>query len=153
MLKKPKSKISLIGLRQAKKELIFFHEGPLGECKGCDLYKICMMNLEPKRVYKIVQVLEKMFPCRVHEEGVKVVKVVEPDMQVTIENKYAFPQGIITYKLQKCKETSCKYYSKCVPLGLREGDKGKILDIICQVQCRLERPLVLVTLRRLNQVL
>jgi len=146
-----KPKITIVGLKQAKKDFLFLHEGPLKECEGCDLYKVCMMNLEPKRVYKVVEVRERVFPCKFHEEGAKVVKVVEPELRVAIESRYAFPQGIITYKTQECKENACANYTNCVPHGLGDGDRGKILEIIGQVQCPLGRPLVLVAFRRLAE--
>lgn len=151
MTEEVKPKITMVGLKQAKRGFLFLHEGPLKECEGCALFKVCMMNLEPKRVYKVVEVRGKVFPCEFHEEGVRVVEVVEPDLRVAIESRYVFPQGIITYKPQECKETACVNYTKCIPHGLKEGDKGKILGVIGQVQCPLERPLVLVTFRRLAE--
>lgn len=144
-----RAKITIVGLKQAKEGFLFLHEGPLKECEGCSLFKVCMMSLEPKRVYKVVEVREKIFPCKFHEEGARVVKVVEPDLQVAIESRYVFPQGIITYTPQDCLEVDCENYRYCVPQGLTAGDKGKIVEIIDPVQCRFEQSLVLVTLRRM----
>jgi len=143
--------ITIVGFRQAKKGFLFLHEGPLRECEDCTLFKVCMMNLEPKRVYKVVEVREKDFSCKYFEEGAKVVKVVEADLMVAIERKYVFPQGIVPYKPQECYETDCENYLVCTPQGLKEGDKGKILEVIGQIRCPLERLLVLVVFRRLAE--
>ena len=151
MVDEVKSRITIVGWRQAKEGFRFLHEGPLKECEGCKLFHVCMMNLEPKRVYEVVEVREKAFPCTFHEKGARVVRVVESDYRVAIERKYAFPQGIITYKPQECRETSCDNYVNCVPHGLKEGDKGKLLELIDPIQCPLERPLVLVVFRRVPE--
>ncbi len=146
-----KVKITMVGLKQAKEGFRFLHEGPSKECEGCRLFQVCMMNLEPKRVYQVVEVLEKVFPCPFHEEGARVVKVVEPDLQVAIDRRYVFPQGIITFIPQDCDEGNCEHYPHCVPHGLTAGDKGKIVAIIGPLQCHSERSLVLVTLRRMGE--
>lgn len=139
----------MVGLKQAKEGFLFLHEGPVKECEGCRLFKVCMMNLEPKRVYQVVEVREKVFPCTFHEEGARVVKVMEPALQVAIESRYVFPQGIITYTPQDCDEADCENYRHCVPHGLIAGDKGKIVEIIGPLQCRFEQSLVRVALRRM----
>jgi uncharacterized protein (UPF0179 family) len=151
MMNEVKAKITLVGSRQAKEGFVFLHEGTLTECKECDYFKVCMMNLEPKRVYKIIEVREKLFPCNFHEDGARVVKVVETGQKVVIDRKYVFPQGIITYKPQECTENTCEHYLQCLPLGLEDGNKGKIIEVIGQIQCPHERSLVLVTLRRLSE--
>ena len=153
MAEEDREKITIVGLKQAKEGFLFLHEGPLKECEGCRLFKVCMMNLEPKRVYHVVEVREKVFPCTFHEEGARVVKVVEPDLQVVIKSRYVFPQGIITYTPQECDEVGCENYRKCVPQGLTAGDRGKIVEIIGPVRCRFEQSLVLVTLRRIVEEL
>lgn len=144
-------KITIVGLKQAKRGFTFIHEGPLKECEACSLFRVCMTNLEPRRVYEVVEVLEKVFPCNFHEDGARIVRVLEPDLKVAIESRYAFPQGIITFKPQECEEILCQNYDICVPRGLREGDRGKILEVIGQVQCRLGRPLLLAAFHRVAE--
>ena len=151
MIDEVKSRITIVGWKQAKEGFRFIHEGPLKECEDCSLFHVCMMNLESKRVYEVVEVREKAFPCAFHEKGARVVRVVESDYRVAIERKYAFPQGIITYKPQDCRETSCDNYFKCAPHGLKEGDRGKLLELIGPIQCPLEQPLVLVVFRRMAE--
>jgi uncharacterized protein (UPF0179 family) len=144
-----KKTITLVGLKQAKVGFSFLHEGPSKECEGCELFRVCMTNLEPGRIYKVKEVRNKEFPCSVHEEGVRVVEVVEPELEVSIETRLAFPSGIITFQPQECVEISCKNYKKCVPQGLLSGDRCKILSVEGQVKCPLNRSLVLATVQRL----
>ena len=141
-------KISLVGSKQAKKGFSFLHEGPLKECDGCQLVNVCMVGLDKGRVYSVTAVRDKSFSCRVHEEGVRVVEIVEPDFEVVIESRMAFPAGIITYQPQECQETSCPNFKKCVPIGLTKGDKCKIIAVGGSIQCPSERPLLLAKLRR-----
>jgi len=144
-----KNIITFVGLKQAKIGFSFIHEGALKECEECKLFRVCMTNLELSRIYRVTKIRDKTFPCRIHEEGVRVVEVIEPDLEVNIETRLAFPSGVITFQSQECEETSCENYQKCVPLGLINGNRCKILSLKGQVKCPLNRSLVLVTLQRL----
>jgi len=96
----------------------------------------------------VIAIRDKAFSCKIHEEGVRVVEVVEPDLEVVIESRLAFPCGIIPYQPQECRQISCTNYKKCVPQGLKKGDKCKIVEVSGQVKCPLDRSLVLAMLRR-----
>ena len=139
--------ITLVGLRQAKKGFIFLHEGPLEECKNCELYRVCMENLEPRRLYVVTCSREKTFPCLVHAEGVKVVEVEKAEIGAVIYKKFAFKNGIITFQSQECEETSCSNYQKCVPCGIETGDKCTILEVGEEIMCPLGKHLVYAVLR------
>ena len=143
--------ITLVGSSQAKRGFSFSYEGPLEECVKCALLKVCGEKLEAGRVYAVTKVRNNVFPCEVHEKGVRVVEVVEPDIETNIGRRFAFPRSIITFQPQECTGTSCLNYEKCVPQGLRAGDKCKILEIMDQtaVLCPLNRPLVSATLQRI----
>ncbi|MDQ1279856.1 MAG: uncharacterized protein QG670_1118 [Thermoproteota archaeon] len=107
-----------------------------------------MVGLDKGRIYSVAVVRDKSFSCRVHEEGVRVVEIVEPDLEAVIENRMAFPGGIITYQPQECQEISCPNFKKCVPIGLTKGDKCKIIDVEGSIQCPSGRPLLLAKLHR-----
>jgi uncharacterized protein (UPF0179 family) len=141
--------ITVVGVKQSKTGFLFLHEKPLAECKDCRLYKVCMTNLEAERVYEIIEVRNKNFPCNIHEEGVQVVKVVEADREVAINPKFVFPQAIITYQTHECHNMSCLNHSTCVPQGLKNGDKVKILKVKEAVACPERHSLIEVILRRL----
>jgi uncharacterized protein (UPF0179 family) len=140
--------ITVVGLKQSKIGFLFLHEKPLAECEECRLYKVCMTNLEANRVYEVIEVRDKHFPCNIHEEGVQVVKVVEADREVAINPKFVFPQAIITYQTQECHNMGCPHYITCVPQGLKNGDKVKILKVKDAITCPEGNSLIEVILRR-----
>jgi uncharacterized protein (UPF0179 family) len=143
-----KGKLTLVGLKQAKIGFTFIHEGSSEGCEECERKKICLTTLEPGRIYRVMKTRDKVFPCIIHEDGVQVVEVTEPDHDVSIETRLAFPSGIITFTSQECQDVSCQYYKHCVPLGLVNGDKCKILHVKDPLKCPVNHSLVLVQLQR-----
>ena len=108
-----------------------------------------MTKLESGRIYKVMKKRNKFFPCKIHEDGVQVVEVSDPDLDINIDTRLAFPSGIITFKPQECQNVSCRSYTKCIPSGIVNGDKCKILSVNGPIKCPLNRSLVLVNLQRL----
>ncbi len=141
--------ITVVGFKQSKTGFQFLHNQPLAECQDCRLYKVCMTNLEANRVYEIIEVRDKNFSCNIHEEGVRVVKVIEADQKAAIHPKFIFPKAIITYQNQECHNLGCPNYSTCVPPGLKKGDKVIILKVKEAISCPEEHSLIEVILRRL----
>ncbi len=148
MNEQKKQIITLVGLKQAKKGFTFLNGESLKECEGCTLFKTCSAKLEEGRIYEVTKVRNKVFPCKIHEEGVRVVEVTEKDVEANIENKLAFPYGIITFQPQTCGETLCPSHALCVPQGLKGGDKCKIIEVRKKAACSLNRQLVSVVLQR-----
>ena len=151
MSNKKKSIITLVGLRQARKGFSFLHEGSLNECERCELFNICMKSLEKGRIYKVTTVRDKTFPCQIHEEGVRVVEVIEPEIEVALESRIVFPSAIISYQPQECERLSCPNYRRCVPQGLMNGDKCIILEIKGKIKCPFGRSFVLVPTLRVTE--
>ena len=144
--------ITLVGTKQSKLNFTFLYEGPLGECKACPIFKICGEKLEIGRIYKVTSIRDKVFPCPLHEEGVQVVAVSESKIETNIENRLAFLGGIITFQPPDCYHNSCLNYEKCVPKGLKKGDKCKILKKNeGSVLCLLNLHLVGSVLQRLDR--
>lgn len=148
MAEDKKKIITFVGLKQARRGFSFLNEGPLRECESCKLFKVCTAKLETGRVYVVSEVRDKVFPCPIHEDGVQVVEVVEPSIETNIESRLAFPCGIITFQPQTCEDASCPNYWKCVPQGLKAGDKCKVVEVKEQVVCPLSRHLVSAILQR-----
>ena len=142
--------ITFVGLRQAKKGFAFLNEGAPKECENCELLKVCIEKLEVGRVYVVTEVRDKIFPCDVHEEGVRVVVVAESNIGASLERRLAFPSGIITFNPQECKEVSCPHFVRCVPQGLKVGDKCRVVEVKEQVACPLNRRLVSAVLQRVT---
>jgi uncharacterized protein (UPF0179 family) len=146
-----KETITAVGFKQSKTGFQFLHAKPLTECENCRLYKVCLTNLEADRVYEIIEVREKRFPCNIHEDGVRIVKVVEADREAAINPRFVFPQALITLTTQECLNLGCSHYATCVPQGLKSGDKVKILEVKEAIECPEGHLLVEVILRRLPE--
>jgi uncharacterized protein (UPF0179 family) len=142
MASKITKKITLVGFKQAKKGFSFLHSTTLEECKSCELLKTCMESLEERRIYTVIKVRNKVFPCPVHDEGVRVVEVEESCLEVALEPRLSFPLATITFHPQGCKNLRCNNSKVCSPGGLIDGDKCKILEVKERLECPLKRPLV-----------
>ena len=142
MASKITKKITVVGFKQAKKGFSFLHSTALEECKSCELLRTCMESLEAGRIYRVTKVRNKVFPCKVHDEGVRVVEVEESCLEVAIESRVCFPLATITFHPQGCKNLRCNNSRVCTPGGLTNGDKCKILEVKERIECPLKRPLV-----------
>jgi uncharacterized protein (UPF0179 family) len=145
-------KITIIGRNQAKPGYIFLFNQPLTLCFKCKYYKVCMEGLEAGRLYIIKKVLKKSIEdCKIHFNGGKLVEVEEANVKACIHSKEAILEAIMDFHPIECKNILCKNYVKCVPLGLRNGDKCKIIELINKkVTCPLGFPLAFVRLQRLS---
>ena len=141
-----KPKITMVGLKQAREGFSFVMAKATEDCKNCELVSTCM-NLETGRVYTVVKMRNKVFPCRVHEEGVRVVEVEEPPIETAIEQRTAFPLSVITVKPRICK-ARCANVSLCAPFGLSSDDRCQILEIRGRIECPLNQHLVRVIVKR-----
>ncbi len=145
-------KVTLVGIKQAKKGFKFIHFGPSEQCNNCPLYKTCMENLEKGRIYEVIKVRNIKHLCKIHEGGVVVVEVQEAEIKATINKKAAFEGAIITFHPQQCSENSCKFLKRCLPLGLKDGDRCKIVKVIDRnIECPLGKNLALVQLKRVEK--
>jgi uncharacterized protein (UPF0179 family) len=146
---KGNKRITLLGIRQAKLGFTFIHEGVLKKCRECDFFRVCMENLEKGRIYKVVKIREKTFPCKVHENGTRVVEVIENDVEASLPERQALKGCIITFQPQECIKDNCESRIKCRAYGLKQNDKCKVLKIGEKITCPLDRKLVSVVLHRL----
>jgi len=127
--------ITLIGKALAEEGLEFQYRGPLMECRTCKLKNVCF-NLDEGKWYRITKIRDKEHDCKIHEGGkVVTVEVEEIPVPIIISAKNVVEGETITYKPVKCRETKCEYYSLCHPIGLREGDKIKIVKVLENVEC------------------
>ena len=142
MASKSGNKITIVGFKQAKKGFTFLHSTALEECKTCELLKTCMESLEPGRIYSVAKVRNKVFPCKIHEEGVRVVEVEESSLEAALEPRVSFKLATITFRPQGCRNLRCLNSRVCAPPGLVDGDKCKILEVKEKIVCPLSRSLV-----------
>ncbi len=140
--------LTLVGVKQAKKGAKFVHIGHAELCEDCELYKVCIGNLEPKRIYEIIDVRNIEHPCKIHEDGVRVVEVEYSNIQAALEAKQAITGATITYSPIECDFYDCPYIDICKPSGLFEGDKCIIEEISEKIdECRGVKALRVVTLK------
>ncbi len=145
-----KSVITLVGFKQAKKGFVFIHQGPSSNCEGCKYYQVCIKNLENGRVYKVVKLREKVFPCILHEAGARVVEVVESNILAAIPSKLAIEGAVITFQKGDCDVQACENNELCVPRGLANGDQCTVLRICEKILCPNGLSLVKAVLRHLR---
>ncbi|WGI18166.1 UPF0179 family protein [Methanonatronarchaeum sp. AMET-Sl] len=130
MTDKVERKVTLSGARTSKIGNEFVFLGPTPECDNCDLKNTCM-NLKEGRKYRVVKIKgEKTRKCPIHDQGVKVVEVIESPIIMAIESDKAFKSSKLTYKPINCDKLECKMYKVCNPEGIEEGKKFKIKEII-----------------------
>jgi len=143
--------VTLIGAKLANvgDEFIFLGVSNSKKCEVCRLKKSCT-NLEVGRRYRIEHVKDEIkHDCSIHEEGVRVVEVIEPPIRAAIDAKYAFKGSKIAFEPVACEETDYELFDSCHPLGLKKGDKCTILDVIGDVPG--EQGLKLVKLKKENK--
>jgi uncharacterized protein (UPF0179 family) len=148
MKEKGPNSITLVGLKQAQEGYIFIHKGGSSICLNCKYHQVCIENLEVGRVYTIVGLRENVFPCELHESGVRVVEVTESDIWSTLPSKLSIEGATIIFKKQECDIQLCENYELCNPHGLFIGDKCLISKIISKAKCQKGLSLVKVSLRR-----
>ena len=127
--------ITLIGKALAEEGLEFQYRGPLMECRTCKLKNVCF-NLDEGKWYRITKIRDKEHDCKIHEGGkVVTVEVEEIPVPIIISAKNVVEGETITYKPVNCRDAKCEYYPLCHPIGLREGDKIKIVKVLENVEC------------------
>ncbi len=146
--KKEGAVMTLVGQRQARENFTFIHQGSATECQKCQLFTVCMKNLATNRIYKIVRVHDRSFPCPMHEDGVRLVEVEEPEIRAAIDCRHLFEGAIVKFAPIKCSRLNCSHFEACNPVGLAEGDKCRIEKSFGPIPCPLGQKLVLASLRR-----
>ena len=128
--------ITLISVENARKGYKFLFEGQVYEqCKLCPLYNVCIGNLEKGRVYEVINVRKKKHKCKALNMDLAVVEVREAPLEVAIRTSYAIEGAIITFHPINCSKLSCINYELCSPIGLKSGDKCKIVKIYGKIDC------------------
>ncbi len=131
--------ITLIGKNLADKGLKFMHYGATSQCEGCRFKATCIDSLESGRLYRIKNVKDTTQPCPVHEGGqVKVVEVDKALIKTLIDSKKAFEGSRFTYTPRQCDE-ECPLRELCIPEGLYQDDKCKIVKKMGKPQPKCPR--------------
>lgn len=141
-------KITILGVGQAREGFRFLFEGSPGPCRHCEFFNACSGRLEPGRIYKVISVRGRNLPCRLHGGEAKVVEVEESCIEASLERRLAVEGALISYEPIECGEAGCGQKALCRPLGLRAGDRCKILSVGRGLECPIGLELRLVSLLR-----
>lgn len=135
-------------MKQARPGYTFLFNGSADSCRQCDYCLPCTGSLENERVYTVKRVMNKELPCILQAGKGKVVEVEEPTKEVFIDPRSAIPGAIITLSLVRCQRSDCKNWERCLPLGLVNGDRCRVLRIGDEVTCLVGSRLVQVSVQR-----
>jgi len=138
----------LTGVSQAKVGELFIHRGPGLKCGGCKYFDVCAKNLEIGRIYKIVNLRDKILTCEMHNIEMRVVEVVEAEVEAAINPKQAIEGIIFTFHPQICNRQDCENISICLPEALRDGDRCRVVNIYGALKCPRDLQLARVLLMR-----
>jgi len=142
-----KTIVTLVSISQAEVGKVFIHKGSSSKCKSCRYSQVCVRNLEPERVYKIVEVRKKALPCSLYKTDMQVVEVMGAEISAVVPSKQAIEGAIVTFHMPDCEEQRCENYEFCSPKGLKDGDRCEIIGVTENLQCPRELPLKKVLLR------
>ncbi|MEM3445395.1 MAG: UPF0179 family protein [Thermoplasmata archaeon] len=136
--------ITAVGSTQAKEGYVFIYAGPVNECRDCR-YKNACINLEKGKAYKVTAVRkDKTHECKVHEKTITIVEVEKVPCERCIPNSKAIEGSLVTLENNQCKELECINYRKCVPLIHDQNEKYRIVSIVGDAECKLNKGLKIV---------
>ncbi len=118
-------------------------------CKGCEYAKKC--QLEPNRVYKVVEVRGGYPYCRLLHSNLVGVVVEEAEIDVCIDSELAEATSIDAFTPINCERVTCPYYPFCTPIGIKAEESCVILEVKESVKCPKGLSLSLVTVRRTSR--
>jgi len=140
--------ITLVGTNQAKEGFRFIHRGSTDKCEGCEYLHVCSLNLEPGRIFTVVGIRDKTLYCRLSEENMRVVEVVESEIEGAIHSKQAIEGATVLFQPSDCPMEDCENFQLCFPKGLLRGDRCEIAAVTGRLRCLQSLPLMRVLLRR-----
>lgn len=146
--KSRKTIVTMLSASQSRVGETFIYRGAGQKCSGCKYFNVCAGNLSEGRIYRVVNVRKKTFNCEAYGIEMRVVDVVEAEINAAIPSKQAIEGVILTFYPQKCEEEICKNYSLCLPEGLAERDRCEVVKIYGKLSCPRGLQLMKVLLRR-----
>ncbi|MDD3379072.1 MAG: UPF0179 family protein [Candidatus Methanomethylophilaceae archaeon] len=135
--------ITLIGEPLAEVGKKFYYMGPQTECKECRLRAVCF-NLEQGSMYEITKIRDQIHDCIATEDLVHVVEVQKISTSAAVPKKFAIDGSVITFQAPKCEQLGCKNYQNCHPVGIEDGRKSSVVEIIGDAECPIGEKMVLV---------
>ncbi|MEM2273355.1 MAG: UPF0179 family protein [Candidatus Bathyarchaeia archaeon] len=146
--KSRKTIVTMLSESQSKIGEAFIYRGFGQKCCGCRYFNVCAGNLREGRIYKVVNVRNKIFKCEIYDIKMRVVDVIEAEINAAIPSKQAIEGVTLTFHPQKCDEGDCENNMLCMPDGLVENDRCEVVKIYGRIICPQGLQLMKVLLRR-----
>lgn len=102
--------------------------------------------MEPGSLYEVVALRDTVHECPIHEGSVRVVEVERKPTLAAVPRKYAIDGSTVTFESRRCDNIGCENYLYCVPIGIKNGSRLRITDIIGDIECSSGENIVLVKL-------
>ena len=130
--------VTLVGLKQAKKDMVFVFKGPLLECRDCKYKQVCF-NLEEGKRYKVTAIRDATHECEIHEGGVRAVEVEVIPFEGAISGRMVLEGSIVPLDDKGCGNRGCPHFRMCHPPDKKIGNKFKIIKVLGAVECPEDR--------------
>jgi len=140
--------ITLVGIGQAKVGESFIYKGPGLKCSECKYFNVCAKNLEGGRIYKIVNLRDKTLTCEMYNLEMRVVEVVEAEIEAAVASKQAIEGVVFSFHPQDCAEEGCENFKLCFPENLKNNDRCMIIKVYGSIKCLKGLQLMKVLLMR-----
>jgi uncharacterized protein (UPF0179 family) len=128
--------LSLCGIIEANVGYTFRFIGIPEVCRECGYRNICFGKLKPGRLYSVVAVRGKRFPCKLHGEAV-LVELEEASIEAAITSKQAVKDAIIVFRSEVCCDRSCPAFDLCYAEGLEDNARYKVIEVYDEkIPCR-----------------
>jgi uncharacterized protein (UPF0179 family) len=127
--------ITLVGIGQAKVGESFIYRGPSLKCGECKYFNVCAKNLERGRIYRIVNLRDKVLACEMHNLEMRVVEVVEAEIEAAVTPKQAIEGVVFSFHPQECTEEGCENIKLCLPENLKNNDRCMIIKVYGSIRC------------------
>ncbi|MEM4246330.1 MAG: UPF0179 family protein [Candidatus Bathyarchaeia archaeon] len=140
--------LTIISPMQARKGYRFIFDGAPAPCLSCGYLSACAENLEVGRIYEVLKVMKKSLECRLHGGKGQVVEVSEAVHDANIRSQAAMPDVVLRFEPLECGLDSCPESGRCRPLGLRPGDRCRVVRVGGAAPCPAGLGLTSVLLER-----
>lgn len=123
-----KTIVTMLSISQSRVGEIFIYRGPGQRCYDCKYFKVCTGNLSQGRIYKVVNVRNRIFKCETYEIEMCVVDVIEAEIDAVVPSKQAIEGVISTFYPLRCDD-ECENHRLCSPDGLMENDRCEVVKV------------------------
>lgn len=147
MEKNRKIIVTMLSVSQSKVGETFIYRGSGQKCHNCKYFKVCTGNLSEGRIYRVINVRNRTFKCEAYEIEMRVVDVIEAEIDAAVPSKQAIEGVILTFYPRRCDDL-CENCGFCSPDGLKENDRCEVIKVYGRLNCPKGLQLTRVLLRR-----